>query len=505
MAPNSSPRRVVVAVDVDEVLCKYSEGFFKWQAARDGSEEPPPAPGICFKLACNKGNAAAREEFALSQAFVEIDCIPGAKQALKRLRKAGARFEVVTSRPLSMKEATLKYLKKYYDGLIDEVHFSPSGQKGKICKEIGAEVLIDDQARNISDAAKEDVPGVLFDLFGTYTWSQAATLPGIAVRKRTWEEVSNYLMHRLSLNTTKREGSDVSSHDDPLKDKALFGSNSTNTPAATAEATREEEAVSVEEPDSEGQQPLFWSSSPEMKAKASLNLLLPTRIPHPPTTDPSPQPPLLHLVETASETETTEDDCPATPPPEPCNTTTTAAHTLFLSVVNNDGEEFRESEPLLSGYVWKKGKQKSLRLARLIGGTPLQGLCWHKRYFQIGPGQTMSYWRTQDCRDEPPLGRVNLYDSTELRLSGKELLIDLDTIEHRWFVLRCATTDAARRWAEACQAAAGAGSALYEQYLAQKRSSFVTNGTDHSVSTAGGPQSAEALLHEALASEQKST
>uniref|UniRef100_A0A7S1F331 Uncharacterized protein n=1 Tax=Noctiluca scintillans TaxID=2966 RepID=A0A7S1F331_NOCSC len=182
----------VIAVDIDEVLCRYCIAFQRWVAEKTGVpiEENTTA---CFDVVCQHGQGPLHASFLQDDAFVQIEPVPGALQALTQLKSAGFRLEGVTTRPASCSAATEKYLATYYPGLMQGVHFVQSGRKGPVCNSLGAMVLIDDQLPNIFSASASGVPSVIFDFNGQYGWNHITELPPLAVRKYTWEEVLQHI------------------------------------------------------------------------------------------------------------------------------------------------------------------------------------------------------------------------------------------------------------------------------------------------------------------------
>mmetsp|Transcript_119181 Transcript_119181/g.309302 ORF Transcript_119181/g.309302 Transcript_119181/m.309302 type:complete len:176 (-) Transcript_119181:12-539(-) len=156
----------VVAVDIDEVLCKYCEGFIKWYTGRPVALDA----GQCFRACYAPGVESARTAFLDTQAFAnELDPIPGALESLLKLRGAGFELHAVTARPEACRVATEQYLAKFFPGLLSGLHFAQAPYKGRICRSICACALIDDQLANALDAGMHGVPAIVLDLDGTYT------------------------------------------------------------------------------------------------------------------------------------------------------------------------------------------------------------------------------------------------------------------------------------------------------------------------------------------------
>lgn len=85
---------------------------------------------------------------------------------------------VVTSRQHVIRDETLQWIDKHYPEIFSEVHFgnhfAKSGQskkKSEICKEIGADVLVDDNPKYAHECASSGMHVLLFNWERQYPWS----------------------------------------------------------------------------------------------------------------------------------------------------------------------------------------------------------------------------------------------------------------------------------------------------------------------------------------------
>jgi len=190
-----------VALDVDEVLVCYMEGFRKF-LARERPEGPLDTQSV-FREA-HDPNSPWRHEFAANGGLDNLDAVPGAIAALRRLKLAGVRLEVVTSRPPGMRQSTEELLGRIFlPGTFSDMHFVSGGEKGRTCKSIGALALVDDQIPNAIDANNCGVISVLFDFGGSYPWSvcNPEDLPAGVMRLESWAATSEYLLSALPFST----------------------------------------------------------------------------------------------------------------------------------------------------------------------------------------------------------------------------------------------------------------------------------------------------------------
>mmetsp|Transcript_2363 Transcript_2363/g.6827 ORF Transcript_2363/g.6827 Transcript_2363/m.6827 type:complete len:552 (-) Transcript_2363:38-1693(-) len=196
-------QQTVVALDIDEVLVRYFDGFLKFMAR----ENPEGTRDIDTLFAeAHSPISKWRLQFAMSGGLDNLEPVPGAATALQRLREAGIRLEAVTSRPPAMRECTEAMLLRLFPaGTFSAAHFVSSGEKGRKCNEIRACAIVDDQLPNILDTSSCGVFAVLFDYAGSYPWLKEVgpgDLPTGAVKLESWERTCDVLLQRLGLSRT---------------------------------------------------------------------------------------------------------------------------------------------------------------------------------------------------------------------------------------------------------------------------------------------------------------
>jgi len=192
-ADESAP--VVIALDVDEVLVCYVDGFRKFL-----QRERPDGPcdiDTAFHEA-HHPRSPWRLQFAMSGGLDNLEAVPGAAAALRKLRAAGIRLEAVTSRPPIMRQSTEALLLRLFPpDTFSAAHFAGPGEKGHTCNMIKAQALVDDQLPNIIDATSCGVVGVLFDLCRSYPWCRhirLEDLPSGSTCMETWANAADYLL-----------------------------------------------------------------------------------------------------------------------------------------------------------------------------------------------------------------------------------------------------------------------------------------------------------------------
>ncbi|KAG6590064.1 hypothetical protein SDJN03_15487, partial [Cucurbita argyrosperma subsp. sororia] len=202
----SSRDKLVVAVDIDEVLGNFVSALNKFVADRYSSNHSVSEYHVYefFRIwNCSRDEANIRvHEFFKTPYFQSgIWPIPGAQSTLLKLSRF-CHLSVVTSRQNAIKEHTLKWIDRHYPGLFQEIHFGnhfaldgESRSKAEICKSLGASVLIDDNPRYAIECAEEGIRVLLFDYENSYPWCKTGyeDLPALVTKVHNWEDVEKQL------------------------------------------------------------------------------------------------------------------------------------------------------------------------------------------------------------------------------------------------------------------------------------------------------------------------
>jgi 5'(3')-deoxyribonucleotidase len=199
--------RQIIAVDLDDVLSATAEGFALYSNERWGGDHKADSYleewavfwGVSLEEALKRST-----EYHASNAVTRYRHI---EQALPVLGHLTSRYDmvVVTSRRSALKKHTDAWLEKYFPGLFQEVRYAGiwdashktdqevrarlNQTKAEICREIGADYLIDDHPKHCIGAAEAGLKAVLF---GEYKWNRVAKLPTGVTRARNWGEVKEY-------------------------------------------------------------------------------------------------------------------------------------------------------------------------------------------------------------------------------------------------------------------------------------------------------------------------
>jgi len=111
---------------------------------------------------------------------------------------------IVTARQQFVADLTKKFVDRHYPGIFESIYFANhflteqekltfiSKPKSVICRDVHAQLLIDDSLENAIEVAKAGIPVLLFDLNGSYKWNKLAdgqTLPDKVTRVKSWKDV----------------------------------------------------------------------------------------------------------------------------------------------------------------------------------------------------------------------------------------------------------------------------------------------------------------------------
>ena len=137
-------------------------------------------------------------EFYEAKEFENVGTVPGAIDALASLKAMEHRLYVITARPNHIIKKTEVWLERHFPKTFDGVHFTnafivsgPSRKKVDVCKELGVELLIDDNLVYVNECATEGTPALLFDA----PWNQGV-LPAGVTRISSWDEVVRYITEK---------------------------------------------------------------------------------------------------------------------------------------------------------------------------------------------------------------------------------------------------------------------------------------------------------------------
>ncbi len=193
----------IIAIDIDDVLASSAAGFVEWSNSKYGTRLRPEDYqehwAEMWKIDLDETFTRANEfhDENIPRAYSRVD---GALEVLKELKN---RFTLIliTSRRVSLKQATTEWIDLHYPNIFDDCVFAGFFDadkpdlnhlkltKATLAKSLKADYLIDDQIKHIEAAAEIGIRGLLF---GEYSWNKRDNLPINVKRVKDWEEVLEY-------------------------------------------------------------------------------------------------------------------------------------------------------------------------------------------------------------------------------------------------------------------------------------------------------------------------
>lgn len=196
--------RPLIAIDIDDVVSDSLEATRAWANARAGLDLQPEHYSVeedywhyynRIWLTHGAGDVLNYNDFldGMVEDQAHIPLLAGAEYAIKQLSN---QYDIVflTARPSYLETSTRQWLTQVF-GPDVPVYFSnnpfneTAGKtKGEMCKELGAWLLIDDNADNCRSVLEQGLEAMLF---GTYGWQR--DIPQGVTKCADWPEVVEYL------------------------------------------------------------------------------------------------------------------------------------------------------------------------------------------------------------------------------------------------------------------------------------------------------------------------
>ncbi|KAI9068017.1 hypothetical protein FKP32DRAFT_1643051 [Trametes sanguinea] len=198
--------RPVIAVDMDDVLSQTNDVVAAWHNEAYGTKMTLD-DFLYYYYWMNPywGNPEETvekvEEFWKTDYIDKAPPVPGAKEALTKLKDMGYRLVVVTARQIRELDRSEAWLERNFPGLfetmictgqsmetlVDQQELVTKLSKADVCRKLGAKFLIDDSAENAIKCVTTE-PQVPVLLFGDYAWNQHAAHYDDVTKEVSFEE-----------------------------------------------------------------------------------------------------------------------------------------------------------------------------------------------------------------------------------------------------------------------------------------------------------------------------
>ena len=171
-----------VAVDVDEVLMPLAQPLFKWARQRDPTTHKPMSRKYPYNygVILNKSQVDAQRllyEFYDTQEFLDIQPLLGAQLGVRILKQRGKKLYVVTGRQYHVKNKTQWWIEKHFPNMFEDFVLTNSYttmeiSKLKVCNDLDADVLIDDNYFTCVQCQQGGVEAMNFVGTPMYPWCE---------------------------------------------------------------------------------------------------------------------------------------------------------------------------------------------------------------------------------------------------------------------------------------------------------------------------------------------
>lgn len=188
----------IIAVDIDDVLLDSAVSVIEHYNATWGTNATTDHWYVLHSSVWNAPDSEEvlrrADEYLESEAYFQLQPFSEAVDALRALSE---RYELhaLTGRKDATARLTRQWLKRHFPGIFHSVTFTNMydqtevRSKGDICRQMGAEYLIDDYPAHCISAG---AAGVRVVLFGMYPWNRMVKLPEGVTRCNNWAAVLDY-------------------------------------------------------------------------------------------------------------------------------------------------------------------------------------------------------------------------------------------------------------------------------------------------------------------------
>lgn len=186
----------LIAIDIDDVLFGFNERFLAFHNRRyqtDFALHHITSAAFHTVFGGTPDDDLRKiGEFQREAGSLEGKPVPLAIEVLRRL-KVDHDLVIITARQSNIEQRTRSWLERTFPQIFTDIHFAnywdqsrPRRSKGEICRDLGVQVIVDDQPKYIEDCLKVGVKGVLF---GDFSWNQEVVDRPDVRRVKDWSEV----------------------------------------------------------------------------------------------------------------------------------------------------------------------------------------------------------------------------------------------------------------------------------------------------------------------------
>lgn len=192
--------RKIIAIDIDDVLAEHAESFIEFSNKNCGTnftiEDYSDNWTDVWDVDDNEFEHR-RNNFRTDELFGNFAVKNGSKNALIELGKENDLY-IVTARPKHLTDSSKSWINRHFNNIFKDIHFVPIWEpnnkisKFDICRQIGADYLIDDLPKHCNIAAESGIKAILF---GNYAWNRNDSLNNNVTRCENWDKVIEYFTY----------------------------------------------------------------------------------------------------------------------------------------------------------------------------------------------------------------------------------------------------------------------------------------------------------------------
>lgn len=196
MADSKNNKRLVIGVDLDDVVFSFNDAFHAYHNAKYGTNvlrKDLITYDMEKIMNCTLEEAKEKVlEFVATPEHADALPVAGATKALVRLSRRHS-LHIITARGEQIEGVTVKWVEKNFPRHFESINltnqfFDTSGKaitKIDVCKRLGIELMIEDSPRNARQLAEAGVPVILLDA----PWNQRE-MPENVTRVYSWAEIA---------------------------------------------------------------------------------------------------------------------------------------------------------------------------------------------------------------------------------------------------------------------------------------------------------------------------
>ncbi len=184
---------MIIALDMDDILCNTQEIFIKfynetYNENLDFDDFDKYDISDIKDISKERGSQIL-EEFDKSSYFDMIRPLENAQKVVSELSKKH-KLIIITARTSEVKNQTKKWIKKYFPKIkeiffVSDNYLAYTCKKSSVCKDIGADIIIEDKKNFAIDCSNSGIKVLLFD----YPWNRKIGEHDRIIRINSWDNV----------------------------------------------------------------------------------------------------------------------------------------------------------------------------------------------------------------------------------------------------------------------------------------------------------------------------